>query len=545
MHLDRLFSLLFIILVSSSINAQTTVQPASTDRIEQLDIVQSVLDGKIQERINLREKISSASPDDLSDLEARLVELNNEIKEIRVSFEQIAIGSVDLTIFDAENTEFDWRTEMTQVLMPVIRNLQSLTEKPRRIEDLRSQISANNEKLMASNIALAAIEENLLQADNEETKQSLINLRSTWQDQVQEIGRSTEIANVKLNNLLSNNDNFFQSAKSAIVNFLTGRGLTLLIALIVAFLVWLVLKFVKRILTARTTGSQAKSYRTRQRLVRYAFNIFTALLITISVIIVFYVRGDVLLLGLSLLVAGALVLGLRHTVPKFISEARLLLNMGSIREDERVVYNGLPYQVTALNMYSVLRNPELTGVIRLPLESMMSMISRPAGKEVWFPASKGDYIMLPEGKLLEVVELTTELIQLQSLVGTRTSVPSSEFYNMTFDNLSRGENFSITSTFGVGYLHQSISNNSIPTKLKEAISEALSKTDYAEHVVSVSVELKEAGASSLDYWVCVTCSTAAVRSYYKISRLVQQSCVDTCTRENWDIPFPQLTIHNQ
>lgn len=57
-------------------------------------------------------------------------------------------------------------------------------------------------------------------------------------------------------------------------------------------------------------------------------------------------------------------------------------------------------------------------------------------KEVWFPASKGDYIMLPDGKLLGVLELTTELIQLQNLAGTNTSIPAADFYDMTFDNLS-------------------------------------------------------------------------------------------------------------
>ena len=264
----------------------------------------------------------------------------------------------------------------------------------------------------------------------------------------------------------------------------------------------------------------------------------------VAVIVVFYIRGDVLLLGISFLVAGAALIGLRHTIPKFITEAKVLLNLGSIREDERVVYNGLPFRVVSLNMYSVLRNPELTGVIRLPLENMIGMISRPAGKEIWFPASKGDFIMMPDEKLLEVTDLTPELIHLQNLAGTKTSVPSADFYNMTFDNLSRGESFAVVSTFGIGYSHQENSNKDIPIILQEAIANALSKTTFADQVVSVGVELKEAGASSLDYWVCVTLSSKAARSYFKVNRVVQQTCVDTCTNENWDIPFPQLTIHN-
>ncbi len=541
----RLFFILMIVLSTNSAFAQSTVGISEKDQNSSLNVVQSVLDAKLIERKTIREKIEAADPDDVIDLETRLKEINAEIAELRESFEQIAVGSVDLGIFSDINGEFDWRDEMTQVMMPIIRNLQSLTEKPRKIEALKSQIQANNEQLSAANDALIAIDESISLSDNESTLRSLSDLQITWRDQAQELARKTDVAKVKLNNLQTNNGNIFESLKAGIVGFITGRGLTLVIAVVAALTVWFTAKFITKLLLTRSKGEEAKTYRTRQRLVQYAFSILTLLLMTIAVIVVFYVRGDVLLLGVSFLVAGATLLGLRHAIPKFISEARLLLNLGSIREEERVVYNGLPYRVAALNMYSVLKNPELTGIVRLPLASMMGMISRPAGKEMWYPASKGDYIMFSDGKLLEVIALTTELIQLQNLAGTKTSVPAADFYNMTFDNLSRGEKFTITGTFGVGYMHQDISNDSIPMALQESVEKALSNTDFAEHVISVAVELKEAGASSLDYWVCVTMSSAAVRAYFKISRIVQQSCVDTCTKENWDIPFPQLTIHNQ
>ncbi len=544
-HLVRFGITLSIVLFTSSVFAQSQLDAQSGDRATQMNVIQSVLDAKFAERKILREQILVAGKDEVEELEAELKEINGEIADARDSFEQLAVGSVDLGIFNNDSGEFDWRTEMTEVLMPIIRNLQALTEKPRKIEALRSSIRSNNEKLTAANEAIAAIDESLAAANNVATKQTLNDLQTTWKDRAQEFSRNIDIANVRLNNLQTSNGSFFQSLKTGLVEFTKGRGLTLALAIAVALAVWYIAKYLTKLLTTRSKGEEVKTFRTRQRLVQYTFSVLTALLMTIAVIVVFYIRGDVLLLGVSFLVAGATLLGLRHAIPRFISEARLLLNLGSIREDERVVYNGLPYRVAALNMYSILKNPELTGVVRLPLENMMGMVSRPAGKEVWFPASKGDYIMLSDGKLLEVIELTTELIQLQNLAGTKTSIPASDFYNMTFDNLTRGDKFSIVGTFGVGYSHQSISNNNIPAQLRDAVADALTKTDISEHVISVAVELKEAGASSLDYWVCVTMSSDAVRSYFKISRIIQQTCVDTCTKEQWDIPFPQLTIHNQ
>jgi hypothetical protein len=31
--------------------------------------------------------------------------------------------------------------------------------------------------------------------------------------------------------------------------------------------------------------------------------------------------------------------------------------------------------------------------------------------------------------------------------------------------------------------------------------------------------------------------------YFAIGRLIQQTCVDICNRENWVIPFTQVTVH--
>lgn len=535
---------LLLAVITSSVHAQTTIVTPDGEQVKQLDVVYSVLEAKMVERKELREQILVAEPDDIADLEIELNEINVEIVELRQTFEQIAVGSVDLGIFNNENGEFNWRTEMTDVMMPIIRNLQSLTEKPRKIEALRSTVEENKEQLIAANIAVAAIDESIALAKEEATKNALAVLQESWTEQVEEIQRSTDVARVKLINLQESNDNIFESIKSGLIDFITGRGLTLLLAVAAALAVRYTAKYITKLLLAKNRREAAKTYRTRQRLVRYGFNILTGLLMTIAVVVVFYVRGDVLLLGLVFLIAGAAILGLRHAIPKFISEARILLNLGSIREDERVMYNGLPYKVTALNMYSILNNPELTGVVRLPLENMMGMISRPSGKEIWFPASKGDFIML-DGNLLEVIALTTELVQLQNLVGNKSSVPTADFYNMTFDNITRGDKFGVVGTFGVSYAHQRIANDDIPVKFKKSIENALAETDFSEHVISVTVELKEAGASSLDIMIYVTMSNVAIRMYYKVGRMIQQACVATCTKEEWDIPFPQLTVHNQ
>lgn len=525
---------------STTANASTAIDNQS----DQLKIVQTVLDEKLAARRALREELTKASVDSLPDLQEELLELNKDIKSLRVTFEQIAVGSIDLGVFAEDTGEFDWRNEVTQVMMPIMQNLKALTEKPRKIEALKAQITDAQEQSDVIDSAVVAIQDQIEVVNDDNTRLSLNALLESWKERKSETTRAVELANVKLDNLNKSDQNLWQSIKSGLLGFITGRGLTIVLAIVAATLVWYLMRFLSHLLISRAKSGAEKTYKTRQRVVHYAFKVLTALVLLITVIVVFYTRGDVLLMGLAILLVAGIFLGLRNTIPKFITESRLLLNLGSIREGERVVYLGLPYRVVALNMYSVLRNPELTGVIRLPLESLDGMVSRPAGNEVWFPASKGDYIVVDE-RVLQLTELTPELVQLENLSGTKTSIPTTDFYNMTFDNLSRGSAYSISSTFGVGYKHQSISNTLIPETLKAAVTQTLSAIPEAQHVEGVAVELKEAGASSLDFWVCVTMSSAASKSYYKISRLIQQTCVETCTRENWDIPFPQLTLHRE
>ena len=345
-------------------------------------------------------------------------------------------------------------------------------------------------------------------------------------------------------NLQSSEVNWWETVRDALREFFHGRGLTLLIASVAATLVWFLMKGVLRLAQHKTKDVNQKEYRTRSRLAQYAYRALTLLLILMAVISVFYIRGDLLLMGLSILAAAGIALGLRQAIPRFITEARLLLNLGSIREDERVLYNGLPWQVVSLNMHSVLRNPELTGVIRLPLATLSTMVSRPAGKEPWFPASRDDFILLDDDSLLQVVRLTPETVETRDRGGTLTAVPTPEFFTWTFRNLSRGGSFGISTVFGIDYRHQDISLNEVPSRFQQAIGKALNNTEQASAVMEVLVEFTSASSSSLDFWIYVTLESSAAKDYAKLNRLIQQTCVAVCTHEQWGIPFPHITIQN-
>lgn len=529
---------------STQIFAQSAEEPtvSNGNAVNRLDTLQLQIEENIAERDQLRATIKNSDSITATDLQTEIDAVNAEIQKLRNAFEQSAIGAVNIDVLNETQTNFDWKEEVSQILQPIVENLKVLTEKPRRISRLQSTIEQTKLKRTAIASAINAIANKKESTTNQDTLSALADLEESWVQRLSDNVDELSIAQQQLSELQNTDISWWETVSTALAEFFKGRGLTLLIALVTGVFIWSLMKLLLQLFQRSSKRLDKDVMRTRRRIAQYAYRLLTFLLILIAVISVFYTRGDMLLMGLSILAAAGIALGLRQAIPRFISEARLLLNIGDVRENERVMYNGLPWQVTSLNVHSVLKNPEFTGVVRLPLSDMSSMISRPAGKEPWFPASRGDFIVLEGNILAEVMRLTPEIVELKDRSGTLISMPAPEFYTTTFKNLTRSESFGVTTTFGIDYRHQSISLTEVPAKIKSAIKAAFEKFDHTDSVVDITVELQQAAASSLDYLVYVKMSTDAAASYLKIERLLQQTCVAVCTEEGWEIPFPHMTI---
>ena len=65
-----------------------------------------------------------------------------------------------------------------------------------------------------------------------------------------------------------------------------------------------------------------------------------------------------------------------------------------------------------------------------------------------------------------------------------------------------------------------------------------------DDIEDLQVEFKAAGASSLDYQIYMILNGRTAKAYFRVQRMVQQACVDSCNREGWGIPFTQITVHS-
>ena len=509
--------------------------------LDSLESTQIALDEKRKEQTTLQRQFRSVDPTEKASAQAELDELNLEIKNLKNSFEQVAIGGIRLEAFGLKEETFDWKEELVLITQPVIESLKDLTEKPRNLERLRAVIADRRVRSEEIDKAVALLDSRLAAKPSEIIAVPLKKNLEEWQSKKKDNSREIELAQVQLDSLLGNNTPWYERIIAPMKSFVSGRGTTLAFALIVSIIIWQVMKGLLLLIRKRTQSGKS----TRRRIFAYLYKFLTTLMVIIAIMVVLYVRGDLLLLALMVIVFVGLALAIRSYLPAYIIEAKTLLDLGTVREEELVIYNGIPWQVHHINMQSILINPEIYGVLRIPLSELVNLKSRPAGRvENWFPCQKGDFLLMPGDVFAEVLSQTPDSVELQTKGGMRLSYPSASIFEMGFYNLSRGESYSSVSIFGIDYSHVDISLTKVPEQFKQAVEEGLNQSGLGEHVLDVTVDFKMANSSSLDYIVIVSMHSRAASSYFKVARIIQQNCVKACTENEWGIPFPQLTVHS-
>jgi hypothetical protein len=260
--------------------------------------------------------------------------------------------------------------------------------------------------------------------------------------------------------------------------------------------------------------------------------------------IIFYLEEDWVLFSLGLLLLIGMAWTLRHAIPRYWGQLELFLNVGPVREGERLMLDGIPWRVKHINMYSILENPVAELSQRVDIDDLVDMRSRPLNEgEPWFPCKRGDWIILKDGVRGKIIGISIEMIQLIQRGGAVYTYNMSEFLSLSPKNLSKS--FRIKETIGISYIHQKESTTSIVEKLEAIIKKRAIDEGYEDIVQSIRVEFQHANDSSLDLVVIADFKGSSADIYNRLRRSIQRWCVDACTENKWEIPFPQLTLHSE
>ncbi|MBX2837396.1 MAG: hypothetical protein KTR35_11115 [Gammaproteobacteria bacterium] len=529
-----------------TLQAQSTAEPGSVTSVQRINELAELINQKDQQRELLRQKIASAS-DNVDDEDRRkFVTVTEDLDSLRESFLFALLGNqADIqALDDVAPPDTTWQEDVVEVLKPLADTLKAVTKRPREIANLREKIELANQQSSAIQNAITTADRIKVDGLSESAAATLQTYQSNWNDELEQVKQDRLLAESQLDALESSNGSGWSDVWTSAKAFFIGRGLTLVLAVVVGVAAWVIMRYLWWLYSTKIASKETRRTSTLYRFSAYSYYLFTGFVVILAVLLTLWIREDLLLLAIAFVALASLALGLRQYLPNYITEARLLLNMGNVREDERVFYDGLPWQVMSLNIQTVLRNPAIDGVIRLPLSTIATLSSRPIKNNLWFPTKKDDYVVLPDGLFGRVRCQTPDLVEIAVKGGITLTYPTSEFFALQVLNLTGDKTFGVSTTFGLDYNLQAICLTTVPDTLRTEIHKALVSAGFESHIQGELVELSAANESSLDYIIFITMSSEVASSYYAIERLLVQTCIAVANANSWSIPFPQLTVHS-
>ena len=519
---------------------------AAQPKSESLQALQDVQRGigALAKRITaLRAEAAEAVGEEKRSIEESLTKLEVRSSQLKRDLETIATG-LDPQDFDAtEAADSTFSEDLHEVISPAIDALKDVTEESRQTQELREETALLRQQYEHAATALKNLEKNLAAAQDGQLKESLSDFVEDWNVRLAETESQLKAAEFQLAQKNAAAPSFFDAVSEGLAVFFRSRGLNLLVAILIVVVIVFVGRYGHRLIVRY--GPMHRKGRLRSfgtRLFDLCWSVGTVLLAVVAFLVTLYLFDDWVLLSVALIFLFGIAWAGKETLPRYFEQGKLLLNLGAVREGERLVYEGIPWKVGRLGFYTDLTNPELEGaVVRLSANDLLDMHSRPMNSaEPWFPTEEGDWVLLGDlhGK---VVKQTSEYVRLLQLGGARTTYPSRVFIGAVPVNLSHS--FRVRVVFGIDYMHQEISTSEVPAIFQQRLASDLGELVGADNLINLKVEFTSAGASSLDYAILGDFSGNVAHKLRKLERAIQRICVDVCNEQNWVIPFTQVTVH--
>ncbi|MEM6381986.1 MAG: hypothetical protein AAF739_04870 [Pseudomonadota bacterium] len=506
----------------------------------------AILEPLLEVEADLEDQIATANDllpgDDEEAAAAELERLRNELAEVKEEISVVIAGVSERSYQSLGQTAFNLNTEVQNLVEPFVLLLNEATSDARELERARRGLDIAARRLDDSTLAIANIEATLAQVTEPEIATRLETDLNRWQERQTIHQTRVEALTQRIADLQSNRRTVGGDVSSAFQVFFQDRAMSLALGIAVFIGVMaacrLILYIAQRLFDR---SNRPRSFAVR--LIGVIFAIFSVLASFGAMLVVFNMRNDWLLLGLALLlILAALWIALRM-LPNLIEQLSVLLNLGAVQENERVLFNGVPFKVDKLSFFTSLVNPALDGgQFSLPVRELIGMHSRPAAEdEAWFPSEKGDWVRLSDGNAGQVIAQTPEMVVVELLGGARITYQTADYLAATPENLSHGYRAEVV--FGIGYAHQAQSTTDIIDVMRRGVHDYFSAILEPSEIQAVDVEFFRAGASSLDYEVEIDVAGSSAHRFDEIERALARCLVDLANTHGWEIPFQQIVVH--
>ena len=534
--------------VAAQTQGETDDKSASEAEAQQntLEILKSIVKSRttLKQRMDEKKKAmdKASSETEKQYLSEELAELDKQMASAVTDFEMTATG-VEIGLFVAKKKErFDWKNELLSLAEPGIMELKRLTVKARHKSKLNDELTNYQELLPVAIKARTRIESLISQTKDPALAAALEDILPEYKGLESQVKNKVDLVQLKLDEIERQEESVIDSTQDSVKRFFKTRGLYLFLAILACVGMVLFIKFIYQSLIRFVPGYKLEYRPFHIRILELVYRGITVVLTVLAIIALFYFVEDWVLLSLTIIFILGVIWAAKNTLPMYLDTSKLMLNVGAVREGERMMYQGVPWRVKYINFFSVLENPDLDITLRIPITELTGKTSRLFDRhESWFPCRKNDWVILSDGTRGGVTQLSHETVELVLRGGAKKTYQTADFLAMTPLNLS--VNFRIKETFGIDYGLQKDATATIPDLLSAFIQENIEKEGYADDLLNLRVEFAEAGASSLDLVVIADFKGSQAPLYNRLRRSIQRWCVDAASQYNWGIPFPQITVH--
>ena len=546
--LKRLFGILILLLVLIALPSYSFAEEVIVEtRTEKLNDIEQKLGDIANRRKALQKQLSDKTlpEEEKEELTQRLQTLTNQNRDFNILFEQTVLGGIDLSIFEEVESDllkdplnYNWQKEVLEILQPFFAQMQRVTEKARN-----KDLLIENEKLLTSRLTLAetglAALQNLDKSElNKNALKSLAKIEEDWLDRIKSLEHQKSIVELKLDDL-TDNRNFFVRVTDNFWGFLKNEGFAIIVAIGASFGFY----YLFNLLILRYAHYQQKN-RKRALNFKWRFILLTlqaikALLSLAIFLMILHTTGNIILFGIMLLILFIAVLSFRGNIPQYLQKLRVFLNLGQAREGERIIYNDIPWEISKISLSNVyLTNPLLdNGELHVTIELIDKLYSRETiTDELWFPSRKGDFLLLPDKRIVQVIRQTPEAVYLNH-DGATIVMGTAEFYKLKFSNLSRG--YSLTLNFT---LEDHRENRLSLTNVKDSIIADIHKIVKTEDeslyqaIRNISVTVRQLlTADTTSYQVIVEMAPNSAKSYLTIKALLNNAIIEVSREHDWRI----------
>lgn len=487
------------------------------------------------------------------ELEVTLAQLDQQKRNFEKMFERTALGGLEVEIYHISDNEeeeilqYDWQKELIKIVQPVFSSLQNLTESQRKRDFIRTTRSELEENVIAIDEALLHLDEIDRSQLNDASLRQLNKIHNNWEIRRSYYENQLELINLQYREM-EREGSLSERVIQGIWNFITNEGKILFFSLGTFFGLLYIFSWILRRIVARHEKKvqslpHVKKTTLAWRIILLVYEIFSFIVAFAALLVILHSSGDMVLFGFAILIILAMIISLRNSIPAYFKRLRTFLNMGLAREGERVIYQGIPWEIEHINLYSVfLLNPALdNGRVRLTIDCLESMISRDVPHdEAYYPTNQGDTVLV-DSVYAKVVRQTPETVYLETY-GTAFEYGTEEFAARKPMNLTTG--YIASTQFRLDSSHRDDDIEAIIAILKETAEAQLANDPECEAFVNaVYANFREINLyGDLVFGMSISMGANAEGYYYAMPRLLQRSGVLAAKRHGWKLPRKSLVV---